>query len=436
MMEHIERCNFSAGDLIDNAYTVVKLLGEGTFGVVYKVADFQGNLYALKLLRLWEVHPTIREGLVRRFDMEYETGRIDSPYLVHSISHGFVCGNPYIVMELCTGGDLVTQSETRELDLPVVARHVLLGLKALHSCGKVHRDLKPENVLLKSDGIYALTDFGISGDRNKRMTESNILGRPKQIFGTYAYIPPEQVKPRGRDSTVLPTTDIFSFGVMMYQLLTNELPFGPLDDEGDLPEYLRNGRNGNWNRVVLRRREDWQQWNALITGCLRPDFQQRIQSVDEALDLVPLPPNENHPVEESHEDQNLGYQVRIVNGVLLRVMQGEDYGKVFWLDNLISEDRSILTMGRSDYGVNNDINLHETDSTYVSRHHCTLELDYSIGSWVIRDGQWVMFAGRGEWRNSTNGTFVNSSQVNSNGMVFNPGDIISIGEVKLRAEAY
>ena len=435
-MEYIERCSFSPGDLVDNSYTVVKTLGEGTFGVVYKVTDFKGNLYALKLLRLWEVHPTIREGLVRRFDMEYETGRIDSPYLVHSVNHGFVNGNPYIVMELCTGGDLVSQSETQELDLPTVASHVLLGLKALHGRGKVHRDLKPENVLQKSDGKYALTDFGISGDRNKRMTESNILGRPKQIFGTYAYIPPEQVKPRGKDSTVLPTTDIFSFGVMMYQLLTGELPFGRLDDEGDLPEYLRNGRSGNWNRELLRRRGDWQQWNALLTGCLRPDFQQRIQSADEALELVPSPPAEIRPVVERQEAQEPDYQVRIVNGVLLRVMQGEDFGKVFWLDNLISNERSILTMGRSDYGVINDISLHETDSTYVSRHHCTLELDYSIGAWVVRDGQWVTYGGRGEWKNSTNGTFVNSSQVTSNGMVFNPGDIISIGEVKLRAEAY
>lgn len=436
MMEYIERCSFSSGDVIDNAYTVEKVLGEGTFGVVYKVTDFQRNRYALKLLRLWEVHPTIREGLVKRFDMEYETGRIDSPYLVHSINHGFVHGNPYIVMELCTGGDLVTQSEKRDLDLALVARHVLLGLQALHGRGKVHRDLKPENVLQKSDGNYALTDFGISGDRNKRMTESNILGRPKQIFGTYAYIPPEQVKPRGKDSTVLPTTDIFSFGVMMYQLLTGELPFGRLDDEGDLPEYLRNGRTGNWNRDALRRCDGWQQWNALISGCLQPDFQERIQSVDKALGLLPEPRRENKVAATAQQPQQCDYQVRIVNGVLLRVMQGEDYGKVFWLDNLLNDSRSILTMGRLDYGVKNDISLHETDSTYISRRHCTLELDYELGSWVIRDGQWIAYGGRGEWKNSTNGTFVNSSQVTPNGMAFSPGDIISVGEVKLRAEAY
>ena len=233
MSKSIQRCKFSVGDTIDGHYRVEKVLGEGTFGIVYSVCDYHNKHYALKLLRLWEVHPEIREGLVKRFDMEYETGLIESDYLVHSLHHGLVMGNPYIVMELCTGGDLITISEHSRLDLPRVANHVLQGLGALHSCGKVHRDLKPENVLLKSNGNYALTDFGISGDRNKRMTECNILGKPQQIFGTYAYMPPEQLNPR-KNATVLPTTDIFSFGVMMFQLITGELPFGRLNDEADL----------------------------------------------------------------------------------------------------------------------------------------------------------------------------------------------------------
>ena len=84
MPEDIQRCDFGANDYIDGKYRVEKVLGEGTFGVVYAVRDSRGNHYALKLLRLWEVLPEIREGLVKRFDMEYETGRIDSDYLVHS----------------------------------------------------------------------------------------------------------------------------------------------------------------------------------------------------------------------------------------------------------------------------------------------------------------------------------------------------------------
>ena len=177
--------------------------------------------------------------------------------------------------------------ERYSVDLVKVGREILCGLNDLHKSGKVHRDLKPENVLIKEDGTAALTDFGISGDRNKRMTERNILGRPQQIFGTYAYMPPEQVNRLRGDATVLPTTDIFSFGVMMYQLLTGKLPFGELNDHNDLVSYQRNGKNGNWDRRLLERTENGAVWQKVIEGCLIPDFKQRMQSATVVLNQMP-----------------------------------------------------------------------------------------------------------------------------------------------------
>lgn len=424
-----QRCSFVIGDSIDGAYRVTKVLGEGSFGKVYAVQDCHGEMHALKLLKLWEVPADIRDSLVARFDMEFETGRIDSNHLVRSISHGMVEGNPYIVMEFCPHGDLMGASNERRLDLSKVAVHVLKGLNALHSRGKVHRDLKPENVLVKSNGDFALTDFGISGDRNKRMTERNILGKPKQIFGTYAYMPPEQLNPR-RDATVLPTTDIFSFGVMMYQLLTGVLPFGPLESERDLVPYLKKGKNGDWDRHTLAR-EAGREWEGLIEGCLMPNFHERLQNAGEALRLVPQSRHTDDTVDDAAHD----FQTRIVNGVLLRIMQGEEYGRVYRLDDMLTGDGAILSMGRKDLGSHNDIAICEENSSYISRRHCTLELDYEIGMWVIRDGQWDR-SGTGGWKKSTNGTFVNSKEVSVNGLPFNPGDIISIGDTKLRVEAY
>lgn len=427
-----QRCNFSMGDVIDNRYHVEKMLGEGSYGKVYAVRDRQGNIFALKLLKLWEVPSEIREPLVARFDMEFETGRIESDYLVHSLAHGLIAGNPYIVMEYCPGGDLINLSNERPLDFPKVATHVLLGLKALHNRGKVHRDLKPENVLVKPNGDYALTDFGISGDRNKRMTERNILGKPKQIFGTYAYMPPEQLNPR-KDATVLPTTDVFSFGVMMYQLLTDgALPFGPLESERDLVPYIKHGKKGEWDKNRLLATPHGQDWYRLIDGCLIPDFQSRLQNTDAVLQLVP----QSKALQETVRDAEItDYQARIVNGVLLRIMQGEEYGRVYKLDDMLQGDSAVLLMGRKDEGAYNDIAIVEENSSYISRKHCTLELDYDIGSWVIRDGQWDRYE-TGGWKRSTNGTYVNSQEVTVNGLAFSPGDIISIGDTKLRAEAY
>lgn len=106
MEQLVERCSLSSGDWVDRKYKIQKSIGEGAFGNVYKANDAEGRPVALKLLRLWDVHPDIREGLIGRFDMEYETGRIDSPYLVHSLDHGLVKGNPYLVMEFCGNGDV------------------------------------------------------------------------------------------------------------------------------------------------------------------------------------------------------------------------------------------------------------------------------------------------------------------------------------------
>jgi serine/threonine protein kinase len=382
------------------------------------------------LLKLWEVPAEIRESLVARFDMEFETGRIESNYLVHSLSHGLTAGNPYIVMEYCPNGDLLSLSNKTDVDLTKAATHILYGLKALHACGKVHRDLKPENVLIKRNGDFALTDFGISGDRNKRMTERNILGKPKQIFGTYAYMPPEQLKPN-KDATVLPTTDIFSFGVMMFQLLTGELPFGNLESEHDLIGYMKRGKNGEWDRNMLTRTRSGADWIPLIEGCLIPQYQNRLQTCDDVLALVP----QIHRVAQSIVEEKKDFQTRIVHGVLLRVMQGEEYGRVYKLDDMLHGDATILRMGRKDDEVFNDIAIREDNSCYISRKHCTLELDYDLGSWIVRDGQWDR-NDTGGWRKSTNGTYVNSTEVSVNGLVFSPGDIISIGDTKLRAEAY
>ena len=425
-----QRCDFNIGDQVDGKYWVEGVLGEGTFGKVYYVKDSKGDVYALKLLRLWEVHPDLRQGLVDRFDMEFETGRIKSDYLVHSYFHGFAYGNPYIVMEYCGNGDLVSASKDKSTDYTYVAACILKGLRDLHASGKVHRDLKPENVLVKRNGVFALTDFGIAGDRNKRMTERNILGKPKQIFGTYAYMPPEQVKPAHRNSTVLPTTDIFSFGVVMYQLVTGSLPFGDLNDESDLPTYLRNAREGKWDRKKLKRSHA-NEWYKLIEGCLIPQLEQRVQTVTEALQLVPgYSPNES-----TIRGSNINFCTQIVNGIQLRVMQGYDYGKVFRLDDMMDEYRPIICLGRKDVDIKNDIELTENSSCYISRYHCTFELDYDIGEWIIRDGQWRIDK-TGHWKRSTNGTFVNSTEASEHGIPFHPGDIISIGDVKLRAEAY
>jgi serine/threonine protein kinase len=432
MKRVVQRCDFKANDRIDSHYIVDATIGEGSFGKVFRVRDLNGGIYALKMLKLWEVHPEIREHLTDRFEMEYETGRIKSRYLVQSAGYGYASGNPYIVMEYCPNGDLIQYAGRSKPNLDVVGRQVLYGLRDLHKCGKVHRDLKPENVLFKEDGTAALTDFGISGDRNKRMTERNLLGKPTQIFGTYGYMPPEQVTPKRGEATVLPTTDIFSFGVVMYQLITGYLPFGKLESPNDLAMYIKRGREGDWDRSALNASARWKHFRNIIEGCLAPDFKTRMQSADEVLRLFP---EETSRQPEKFRDEANPFRETVVNGVQMRVMQGEEYGTVYRLNDMLKDGKRILTVGRRFPDVANSISLPETNTFYISRRHCTLEWDAPSRSWYIRDGQ-ASGTTWGEWEKSSNGTYVNSVSVPVGGIPFYPGDIISIGDVKMRAEGY
>lgn len=423
-----KRLFYKEGDTIVSKYRILKELGDGAFGQVYKVVDRDNNLYALKVLRLWDVQSEIRKPLVDRFEMEFQTGLINSVYLVHSVEHGIIEGNPYIVMEYCPGGDLSQYIGKKNIDFTRVAHDVLCGLYDLHVNGKVHRDLKPENVLFKSDNTAVLADFGISGDRNKRMTECNILGKPLQIFGTYAYMPPEQVDRTRGGATVLPTTDIFSFGVMMYQLLVGELPFGPLNDQNDLVRYQKRSKNGEWNRDALLNIENGAAWVEFIDGCLKPNYKVRLQNVKSVMKLLPtLGHPYNTPI-----NNHLTQKTNDAKGALLRVMHGDEYGKIYELTSMyISTNRRILTMGRA---TQNDITIREDGVVYISRFHCTLETDFLGLNWKIRDGQWR--ADEWAWRQSSNGTYINSVMVGNEGLELQHNDIISIGDTKLRYELY
>ena len=420
----VERCELNIGERVGNRYVVEKVLGEGSFGKVYRVKDTDGTIYALKLLHLWDVTPDIRQPLMERFEMEFKTGQIDCEYLVQSVNYGKVGGNPYIVMEFCPGGDLTPFIGQNTHKTAEICQQILMGLRTLHLNGKVHRDLKPENVLFKANGVAALTDFGIAGDRNHRMTERNILGRPQQVFGTYAYMPPEQVNRQRGGVTVLPTTDIFSFGVMAFQLLTGKLPFGELTNHNELANYQKRGKNGDWSRHLLNGIENSNRWMQLLEGCLQANLKKRIQSVDDILRLLP---DVSHP-SVFKPTPPVDTKNRNEAGTCLRVMQGEQYGTIYNLSDMLASGKRIITLGRE---VGNLIALKDDMSYYMSRYHCCIEAHSSSG-WILRDGQWNVQ--KKQWMESSNGTYVNSKQVSQLGHILETGDIISIGDIKIRFE--
>ena len=212
------------------AYLLKEPIGHGTTGVVYRALD--------KRLRREVAVKVLRNDFANsdraRTRLEREAQAAAMLKQPHVVSVYDVCIDPigisYLVMELVEGGTLKDKirSEGPMSQAPAIeiAQQLLLGLQAAHNMGLVHRDLKSSNVLLKSDSqkglISKLSDFGLVRDLE---SDSN-LTRENVIAGTPAYMSPEQVlSPHDVDRRA----DIYSLGVVLYELLAGELPFRGID---------------------------------------------------------------------------------------------------------------------------------------------------------------------------------------------------------------
>lgn len=424
------RIDYNIGDVVDGKYTIVKQIGSGSYGDVFLAEDALRQTCALKQLRLWEVQNDMHEGLLEKFEQEYRTARISSDYLVHSLDFGVVCGNPYIVMEYCPRGDMSKLVGTDMACLGSYAHDILEGLHVLHREGKLHRDLKPENVLIKPDGRLALTDFGVVGemDKSKRMSEVGWWKRrPKQAMGTPLYMSPEMMNRTGGGVTYLPTVDLWSFGVMMYELLTGgSFPFGNITQIEELPRYQNRAKHGDWDRSRLLASPYGADWLRIVEGCLAPDYRRRYQTATDVLaDLRGIRGTELLHM-SAHLDERMSRSTQISR---LVVTQGGNLGTTFTLQSMLHGYGRMLRMGRES---DNDIVLPESQNMYVSRYHCTLERAADGSFWMLRDGQWNR--AMREWVPSTNGTYLNSAPVDCHGLKLFTGDIITAGEYKIKVE--
>lgn len=421
------RLDINAGDLIDDKYSVVNRIGSGSYGDVFKVKDVLGNNYALKLLRLWEVANELHDPLVAKFEQEYKTGKLTSEYLIHSLDFGVVKGNPYLLMEYCSSGDLSKLIGKDLSQLPGFAHDILEGLHTLHSEGKVHRDLKPENVLIRNNGKAALTDFGVVGemDKSKRMSEVGWWKkRPKQVQGTPLYMAPEMADRVGGGVTYLPTVDIWSFGVMIFEMLTGgSFPFGNIEKIEDFPKYQEKAKKGEWDMNKLRSVPKGDYWTYIINRCLTPNYRERYQSTLDVLqDMGPMTGYVNPIYRKEHQSRN-PYISKLI------ITQGDNLGASYTLSSCLRNQGRMLRIGREN---NNDIVLPENNSTYVSRYHFTLEKSKDGTFWMIKDGQWQKNERR--WVTSTNGTYLNATPVTQDGLKIFTGDIITAGEYKIKVE--
>lgn len=200
-------------------YEITGELGRGAMGVVYKALDPTiGRTVALKTMRL-DVHGLDAQEMVRRFQNEARAaGVLNHPNIVTIYDAGEQDGIFYIAMEFIEGTTLhELLAEKRVLatdEVLQLTRQICRGLDYAHSNGIVHRDIKPANIMITANGSVKIMDFGIAKSGGQVTNTGQVLGTPN-------YMAPEQVKGRQLDGR----SDLFSLGVILYEMLTGEKPF-------------------------------------------------------------------------------------------------------------------------------------------------------------------------------------------------------------------
>jgi serine/threonine protein kinase len=192
---------------------VLRLIGEGGMSRVYLASrDADDEPLVAKILRSEIIED---KKALARFMEEYSlVERIQSRHVARIFSHGTSEGHAYLVMEFFEGGDLNKRLDGKPLraeDALKLFRELMFALGDIHEKGILHRDLKPQNLMFRADGSLAIVDFGIAKhiDSIDRTAQGEIVGTPR-------YMSPEQVQGRVLDLR----TDIYSAGVLLYQMLT------------------------------------------------------------------------------------------------------------------------------------------------------------------------------------------------------------------------
>jgi serine/threonine-protein kinase len=214
----------TTGSTLAGRYQIIEELGKGGMGRVYKVHDTKiKEKIALKLIK-----PEIAKDkkILERFSNELKFARkIRHKNICQMFDLGEERGTHFITMEFVEGQDLkklIRQSGQLAIGTTInIIKQVCLGLSEAHTLGVVHRDLKPSNIMIDADGNARIMDFGIARSIvGKGLTGAGVM------IGTPEYMSPEQVEAKDIDQR----SDIYSLGIIMYEMLTGRLPF-----EADTP---------------------------------------------------------------------------------------------------------------------------------------------------------------------------------------------------------
>ncbi len=361
-------------------------VGRGGMSVVYKAHDAQQRVVAIKVLDVDD------DYVVRKFIQEGEIGAAlrDHPNICRVFGSGRGADNRfYLVMEFIEGASLRRLAGQRLTEAQIVAiiGQVCDALHYAHLCHIVHRDIKPENIMVDTQGRVKVTDFGIA-----KLTSSVTVTTDRTV-GTPEYVSPEQAQ----GQRVLAASDIYTVGVVLYELLTGRPPF-PLPQGANVEP-----RAATMSVLIQHIRTDPIPPTQIAPGippyleqatltALRKAPGQRFASAWEMACAL------------GYRRESVPAQVQQRIMAQLVVIQGNQAGKTIPLN----EEGAVL--GRAEIA---------PDDGYISTKHLTI---------AIRGGQlWLMDTSR-------NGTWINGERVLGEAPL-NPGDVIRVGSQSLRFES-
>ena len=257
-------------------YEIQSALGAGGMGEVYRAHDAAlGREVAVKVLPVAFSADTER---LRRFKQEAQaTAALSHPNILTIYHIGEHIGSPYIASELLEGESLRQRLQSGPLPVSKAVEYsiqIARGLAAAHDKGIIHRDLKPENIFLCRDGRVKILDFGLAKltlrEEGDSSPDSLTLSQPGAVMGTAGYMSPEQV----RGQAASPASDLFSFGAILYEMLTGRRAF-----HGDTPADTMSAilKEDPRELAEINRRVS-PALRHIVQHCLEKNLQERFQS--------------------------------------------------------------------------------------------------------------------------------------------------------------
>jgi serine/threonine protein kinase/Tol biopolymer transport system component len=253
-------------------YKVLEKLGEGGMGVVYKAEDTKlDRTVALKFL---PPHLAASEQDKARFVQEAKAAAaLNHPNVCSIIDIQEHDGQMFIVMEFVDGQTLREKRGTISFKQATdIGIQIADGLAAAHEKGIVHRDIKPENIMIRKDGIAQIMDFGLAKLRSAS-SKINRLTKEGSTVGTAGYMSPEQIQGQDVDHR----SDIFSFGVVLYEMFTGQLPFKGVHETALAYEIV----NVDATPMAAIKPDIDPALDGIVLDCLEKDVKERCQSVAE-----------------------------------------------------------------------------------------------------------------------------------------------------------